>query len=110
MESDSVKKKPPRSMPVIRDYFNAAKKYPWLLFTLVFTSGSYAIASVIAPLFIKDFIDIIANKSVDSMAVAGLASILGFYTLVLIVRWVIGRVQILSLVYLESRVIVDLYD
>lgn len=110
MEPIEKKKKSTRSMPVIRDYFTAAKKYPLLLFVLIAASGAYSVASVIAPLFIKNFIDIIADESVGTVAVASLASILGFYTLVLLVRWIIGRIQILSLVYLESKVIVDLYD
>ncbi len=102
-------KRPRRSIPVIRDYFKAAKKYPWLLSVLLTSSFLFSIASVIAPLFIKDFINLISSDAAGATTTA-LTSILAMYALVLVLRWIVGRTQILSLVYLESKVIVDLYD
>ena len=107
---DGKSKRRGKGSVVIRDYMLAAAKYPWLLGTLLISSLAYSIASVIAPLYIKEFIDRIAEGPAIEAAITGLLTVLGFYALVLFVRWVIGRIQILSLVYLESKVIVDLYD
>lgn len=110
MESTEKKKKSTRSMPVIRDYFKAAKKYP-LVFSLIFI-GSLVIefSGVIAPLFIKQFIDRIATGDISDAAITGLLIVLLSYTGIVFIGWIGRRIQMLSLMNLEAKVMVDLYN
>ena len=103
-------KKPARSMRVIRDYFKAAKRYPWL-FVLVFV-GSFVIelSSIISPLFIKQFIDYIALGDPTDAALGALFGVLALYGGAVFVGWVGRRIQMTSISYLEARVMVDLYN
>jgi len=109
METEK-KKKPARSMPVIRDYFKAAAKYP-LIFSLIFV-GSLVIefAGVISPLFIKQFIDRIATGDMSDAAITGLLLVLVSYSGVVFMGWIGRRIQMISLMNLEARVMVDLYN
>ncbi len=97
-------------MPVIRDYFKAGSKYP-LIFSLVFV-GSLVIeiAGVISPLFIKQFIDRIAVGDTSDAALAGLFGVLLSYAGVVFCGWIGRRIQMLSVMNLEARVMVDLYN
>lgn len=95
--------------PVIRDYFAAAARYPWLL-GIVFV-GSFIIeaAAVAAPLFTRTFIDRIAVETPTEAVVLALFGILAAYGSIVFVGWIGRRMQMLSLMFLEARVMVDLY-
>jgi ATP-binding cassette subfamily B protein len=110
MESTEKKKKSTRSMPVIRDYFKAAKKYP-LIFSLIFI-GSLIIelAGVVSPLFIKQFIDRIATGDISDAAITSLLLVLLSYSGIVFIGWIGRRIQMLSLMNLEAKVMVDLYN
>lgn len=110
MESIEKKKKSTRSMPVIRDYFKAAKKYP-LIFSLIFI-GSLIIelSGVVAPLFIKQFIDRIATGDISDAAITSLLLVLLSYSSIVFIGWIGRRIQMISLMNLEARVMVDLYN
>jgi ATP-binding cassette subfamily B protein len=110
MESIEKKKKSTRSMPVICDYFTAAKKYP-LVFSLIFI-GSLVIelSGVVAPLFIKQFIDRIATGDISDAAITSLLLVLLSYSGIVFIGWIGRRIQMISLMNLEARVMVDLYN
>ncbi|MDP2815204.1 MAG: ABC transporter ATP-binding protein, partial [Rectinemataceae bacterium] len=110
MESTEKKKKSTRSMPVIRDYLIAAKKYP-LIFSLIFI-GSLIIelSGVVAPLFIKQFIDRIATGDISDAAITSLLFVLLSYSGIVFIGWIGRRIQMISLMNLEARVMVDLYN
>jgi len=110
MPGGARKKKPARSMPVIRDYFNAGKRYPWL-FGLVFV-GSFIIeaAGVAAPLYIREFIDRISADDASDAVLVALFGILAAYGGMVFIGWIGRRIQMLSIMYLEAKVMVDLYN
>ncbi len=110
MESIEKKKKAVRSVPVLRAYFSAGKKYPWLVTSLLLGSFLIEIAGVISPLFIKQFIDQISEGDVSDGVAYGLFVILGFYGLTMLMGWIGRRIQMLSMMYLEAKVMVDLYN
>ncbi|MES2931160.1 MAG: ABC transporter ATP-binding protein [Patescibacteria group bacterium] len=101
---------PRRSMPVIRDYFTAAKKYPWLLILVFVGSFIIELASIISPLFIKQFIDRISAGDISDAVVMGLFGVLVMYGGSALLGWTGRRIQMLSLMYLEAKVMVDLYN
>lgn len=97
-------------MRVIRDYFKAAHVYPWL-FALIFV-GSLIIelAGVVAPLYIKQFIDRIASGDSSEASITALLLILATYAGIVFCGWIGRRIQMLSLMNLEAKVMVDLYN
>ncbi len=97
-------------MPVIRDYFTAAKKYPWLLILVFVGSFIIELASIISPLFIKQFIDRISAGDISDAVVMGLFGVLVMYGGSALLGWTGRRIQMLSLMYLEAKVMVDLYN
>lgn len=97
-------------MPVIRDYFKAASKYP-LIFALIYVGSlMIEIVGVISPLFIKRFIDGIASADISDAGIRALLFTLAGYAGVTFVGWIGRRVQMLSIMHLEARVMVDLYN
>jgi len=110
MGSTEKKKSPARSVPVIRDYAKAGSKYPWL-FSLVFI-GSFIIeaAGVASPLFIKQFIDQISTGDLSDTAITALLLVLVTYGFVTFIGWIGRRIQMISVMNLEARVMVDLYN
>jgi len=103
-------KKPRRSIPVIRDYFKAAEKYPWLLILVFVGSFIIELASTISPLFIKQFIDRISAGDISDAVIVGLFGVLAMYGGSALLGWTGRRIQMLSLMYLEAKVMVDLYN
>ena len=103
-------KKAGRGGPVIREYVKAAGKYP-ALFSLIFV-GSLLIelAGIVSPLFIKQFIDRISAGDVSDAVVQALFLTLAAYAGVVFIGWIGRRVQMLSIMYLEAKVMVDLYN
>ncbi len=97
-------------MGVIRNYVAAALKYP-LLFGLVFVGSLIIeIAGVVSPLFIKQFIDRIATGDTSDTALTALFLVLASYTGIVFCGWIGRRIQMLSIMNLEARVMVDLYN
>ena len=110
MAAPAEKKKPVRSMPVIRDYFKAAIKYPWVFGCIYVGSLMIEVVAVTSPLFIKQFIDRIAAGDTSDGAITALLFILAGYTGVIFIGWIGRRVQMLSIMNLEAKVMVDLYN
>ncbi len=103
-------KKAGRAWPVLSNYANAGKKYPWLFALIIAGSLLIELAALASPLYIKQFIDGIATGDVSDAAVRALLLILALYAGMAFVGWVGRRIQMLSLQYFEARVMVDLYN
>ena len=110
MAADADNKKPVRSVPVIRAYGKAASKYPWFLGAVFVGSLLIELSAISSPLFIKQFIDRIAAADLSDAVVAGLFVVLLYYGLTVLVGWLGRRIQMISLMYLEAKVMVDLYN
>ena len=92
---------------VIRDYWKHTKRYPFLVGALLCTGIVIQAAVVIAPLYLKEFVDIIASTSpVD--APARLTTVLGFFALFAFFAWGLRRVQFYFIALLETRVMADI--
>jgi ABC-type multidrug transport system fused ATPase/permease subunit len=78
---------------------------------LVFlASGGVQIAELIAPLYLKRLVDILAVYSPSPDIVHELFVLIGVFGLVSFAGWAMRRTQVYSILYLESRVIADLYS
>lgn len=101
-------KKNVRVWPVLQAYTLASLKYPkTIVSALVLTIGLQATA-IVAPLYLRQFIDILSLGTVTSAVVTSLFAILAAYAAILIAGWVIRRLLVVALNYTESNVMADL--
>lgn len=95
---------------VLRDYWNASITHP-ILFIGVFVGSLIIEASgVVAPLYIRDFINTISGQTPNEQIIAALFVTLALYGVVVLAGWIGRRIQMLSIMYLEARVMVQLYN
>ncbi|MEK7114157.1 MAG: ABC transporter ATP-binding protein [Patescibacteria group bacterium] len=104
------KKKPARVWPVLRAYGTAALVYRGLLSTAVVSTITIVAAEVIAPLYLKRFVNVLAAGNAAPNILSSIAMILGAYALVNFIGWLGQRVRMLTTGRLEARVMADLYD
>jgi len=104
------KKKPARAWPVLRVYGKAVLAYPGLLSAVIIAVIAIEVASIIAPLFLKQFVDVLAAGTSAPNVVQSIIWILTAYTLVNLLGWVGQRVRMFTLGRVEARVMADLYD
>ncbi len=103
-------RKKSEALAVLRDYWNATLRHPLLFAGVVLGSLLIEASGVIAPLYIRDFINTISGQEPTEQVLAALFLILALYGGVVLAGWVGRRVQMLTLMFLEARVMVRLYD
>ncbi len=103
-----VEKKATQVWPVIREYSKAAWKYPVLLALIIVGSLIIEIAGIVAPLFIRQFINALSTADPAIVVVGHLFLILAYFALTNFAGWIGRRIQMLSLMHIEARVIQDL--
>ncbi len=103
-------KKDIRVWPVLRAYTFAALKYPKTLIMAIAGTIIMQIASVVAPLYLRRFINILSSGKPSSTIVASLFLVLLAYATIGIVSWVARRIQMAAVQYAEAHVMADLTD
>ncbi len=104
------KKKPARVGAVLRAYGSATLAYPGLLSAVIISTVTIVAGEVIAPLYLKKFVNMLAVGNTAPYIPWSIAVILGAYALVNLVAWVGQRARMLTLGRLEARVMANLYD
>lgn len=92
---------------VIHDYWKHTVRYPWLVTALVVVGFSIQAATVAAPLYLKQFVDLIASVKPEGTA-DKLVMILGMFAFFAFAAWGLRRVQFYFIAMLETRVMADL--
>ena len=92
---------------VIRDYWKHTRRYPYFVIALAVVGAGIQTATVIAPLFLKEFVDIIASVNPED-ATSRLTTILTWFGLFSFVAWGLRRVQFYLVATTEARVMADL--
>jgi len=106
----NVRQKTVRGRDVLRYYINETRRYPWAFaFVFLATTGIQA-AELAAPMYLKKLVDILVASSPSPEIVHKLFVLIGIFGLISFVGWAMRRAQIYSLLYLESRVIENLYS
>lgn len=106
----SEEKKPVRTRAVLRAYGRAALTYPYLLAAAVLSMLLIELASVVAPLFLKRFINILAAGNTADAVISAVVWTLVAYAAVNFIGWIGQRIRMYSVGRLEARVMADLYD
>lgn len=95
-------------MPVIRAYLAAATRYPWLVTFSIFGVLGLEAANVIAPLYMRQFINQLSGNEPSQALVLALLMTLAFFGAFNFLGWMFQRVRMTSISVLESRVMRDL--
>jgi ATP-binding cassette subfamily B protein len=99
------------SKKTLRIYWEHGAKYPWFALSVFIFSGLAAAANAIYPLYIKDFINLLAVKDADrATTLAGLRHTLLVILVIYLVQWLFYRFLQISAALFETRVIKDLSD
>jgi ATP-binding cassette, subfamily B, bacterial len=101
-------KKVTRVMPVIRAYAKAAGKYPLFLYGIFLGTFLVEGMSVLAPVYLRKFINGIASNIPSDAMVHSIVIFLLVYVFINLMSWVGRRIQLLSSMRLELYVMTDL--
>jgi len=102
-------KKPARAWAVLRAYSAAASKYPKLLWGGLLATTAIEVAGVIAPLYLKQFVNVLAGGNVPGV-MRSIAWILAIYALINLGAWLGQRIRMFTFGRIEARVMTDLYS
>lgn len=110
MVAEKLEKRTVRPWRIFKTYSAEVIKFPWLFATVVAGLLTLQASELIAPLYFKQFFNILAGgpggTGVVHELLVTLAIIAGFS----ILSWAARRVQAFSMQYLESSVMAALYD
>ncbi len=102
------KKKSARIGPVLRAYGAAALRYPKLLMGALVSTFIIEIASIVAPLYLKQFVNVLAGGKVPGV-LQTIVWILAIYAVINLIGWAGQRVRMFTFGRLEARAMADLY-
>src|SRR3989344_2867791 len=91
-------------------YFRHVRKYPFLLTLVALGAVGIQIVDLAAPWYLRQFFNVLAANVPDGTIVSELLRFVAIIAAIYLVGWVIRRVQELSVIFLESRVMTDLYS
>ncbi len=104
------RKKDVRILPVLRAYTSASLQYSGiLLFAVLGTFGMQA-ASLIGPLYLREFINTLTSGVVPEAITVTALGILAMYAVVGAGGWIARHIQRISIMHIEARVMMDLAD
>ncbi|HVB20087.1 MAG TPA: ABC transporter ATP-binding protein [Candidatus Paceibacterota bacterium] len=103
------KKKPARVGAVLRAYGKAAFEYPRFLGLTVVAAITIEAAGIVAPLFLRQFINLLSGGTQVTATVRALFITLIFFSATNLVGWLGQRVRLFAVNKVESRTMVDLY-
>ncbi|MEK7510801.1 MAG: ABC transporter ATP-binding protein [Patescibacteria group bacterium] len=108
MSSAEEKKINTDVLPVLKYYAKATARYPWL-FTLVVGAILAATATnLIAPLFLKDFIDLLIANDDSRTVIDATILALGLYAAAMFANWASIRLQVIGVTRIEAKIQSDL--
>ncbi|MHB8913496.1 MAG: ABC transporter ATP-binding protein [Minisyncoccota bacterium] len=95
---------------VLRAYTAASVRYPWMLALSILGVFGVQATAIIAPLYLKQFIDILSSGIASPATISTLFGILIAYALVLVSSRAADYIQSVATMRIESRVMADLTD
>lgn len=101
-------KKDVRIWPVLKAYSAASLRYPGLLIICLIGSIGLQAANVIAPLFLRGFIDTVSSGAHSPIVLRSLLVLLGFYGVALGGIWLGRRVRDITNMRIAAQVMTDL--
>ena len=95
---------------VFRIYWRHVAKYPLFIVLIILGGIGIQAASLAAPWYLREFFNLLANNTPNAAIVSQLLGIVAIIALLWLGRWISHRIQEFSNMYLESRVMTDLFS
>jgi ATP-binding cassette, subfamily B, bacterial len=106
----SEKRKPARVREVLRAYGNAALKYRRAFAGAVIAAVTIEAAGVVAPLFLRQFINLLSTGIISPELIQMLFITLVSFTFINLIGWAGQRLRLYAVNNLESKTMRDLYQ
>lgn len=91
-------------------YWRHVRKYPLLFVSVFIGAAGIQAAALAAPWYLRGFFNTLAVNTPDASVAGILLGIVGILAVIYIAEWVLRRVQDIGVMYLESRVMTDLFS
>ncbi|MEK7106966.1 MAG: ABC transporter ATP-binding protein, partial [Patescibacteria group bacterium] len=105
-----MKRKYATSSQVLRTYYRSVIKYPGFIFLVFVGVIGLQVADLAAPWYLKEFFNVLASQTPSAATVSELFGIIIIIALIWLASWAMRRLQDFSNIYLESRVMTDLFS
>lgn len=96
--------------PVLKRYFRAGGKYPWLFWITIFGLTLIEVASVIGPLFMSQFINTLSGTTPSPAVINTLLMLLAAFSGMSFVGWIGQRIRSIATRHLQVRAMSDLWN
>ncbi|MDO8552423.1 MAG: ABC transporter ATP-binding protein [bacterium] len=107
---DAPKKKYATSGQVLRTYYRSVIRYPSFIFLVFLGVVGLQVADLAAPWYLKEFFNVLASKTPSAALVSQLFGIIVIIALIWLASWAMRRLQDFSNIYLEARVMTNLFS
>ncbi|MDP2594214.1 MAG: ABC transporter ATP-binding protein [bacterium] len=97
-----------RIWPVLRVYIGASLNHPWMLGVAILGVVGAQVAGVVAPLYLRTFIDVLASGERTDATVHALLITLGAFGLVALAGWTASRIRTFAKQRVEADVMAEL--
>lgn len=102
------KAKNTRAWPVLKEYAIATAKYPLLFSMIIIAILAATLTNLIAPLFLKEFINLVASSTPTEISLSAISVALGFYAVTMFANWATYRLQMVVSTRIQARIQSDL--
>jgi ATP-binding cassette subfamily B protein len=101
-------KKNVRIWPVLKAYGAVSLRYPGTLVAIFLSTIALQAAALLAPLYLKSFINIISSGTPSALVTHSLLVLLAAYALIGAGSWASRRVNMIGIMYIEAEAMADL--
>ena len=91
-------------------YYRHVAKYPYFVFLIVLGAIGIQATALAAPWYMRQFFNLLSNSNPNEAMVSELLGIVVIIAVIWLAEWMARRVQEFSNMYLESRVMTDLFS
>ena len=107
---EAPKRKYATAAQVLRTYYRSVIRYPIFIFLVFVGVIGLQVAELAAPWYLKEFFNVLASQAPNAATVTELLGIIVIVALIWLASWLMRRLQECSNIYLESRVMTDLFS
>jgi ATP-binding cassette subfamily B protein len=94
---------------VFRTYWRAMRGYPWSIAIIFISAFAMQAANLASPLYLRQFFNVLSGGRPTPATFNELVYLIVMVAIFLLFNWIMTRVQSLTNMYMQSRVMRDLY-
>src|SRR5262245_45062647 len=99
-----------RATAVLRAYYGHVRKYPLGALLIILGAAGLQVAEIASSLFLRQFFNLLATPSSGESTDSALLSAIVSFGLASFLGWLMRRVQVLALMYVEWNGMTDIFD